>query len=142
MRKEQNNMEAAKIYGLCLERIIHQIMHAKRRVNGEKQCNGQVLLESYNTGDIEDIIDILELYDIETRTNEGLKEKLDDLAYTVSALVREVLFFDYTGEGHMGLYLSLKDDSGDESHEVIDVDAVAVAVFMMRRHSGYGGRRW
>lgn len=121
-------MEAAKIYGLCLERITHQIINAKRRVNGEKQGNGQVLLESYNTGDIEDIIDILELYDIETRTNEGLKEKLEDLAYTVSAFMREVLFFDYTEEGHMGLYLSLKDDSGDELHERIDVDAVAVAV--------------
>lgn len=121
-------MEAAKIYGLCLERITHQIMNAKQRVNEERQGNGQVLLESYNTGDTEDIIDILELYDIETRTNEGLKEKLEDLAYTVSALMREVLFFDYTEEGHMGLYLSLKDDSRDESHEVIDVDAVAVAV--------------
>ena len=127
MRKEQNNMEAAKIYGLCLERITHQILRAKQRINGGQQHNGLILLESYNTGDIEDIIDILELYDIETRTNEGLKEKLGDLAYTVSALMREVLFFDYAEEGHMGLYLSLK-CAGNESHEVIDADAVAVAV--------------
>lgn len=121
-------MEAAKIYGLCLERITHQILRAKQRVNGGQQHNCCVLLESYNTGDIEDIIDILELYDIEARTREGLKEKLEDLAYTVSELMREVLFFDYTEEGHLGLYLSLKDDSGDELHERIDVDAVAVVV--------------
>ena len=121
-------MEAVKIYGLCQERIAHQIINAKQRLNGEKQYNGQVILESYNTGDIEDIIDILELYDIETRTNEGLKEKLEDLAYTVSELMREVLFFDYTGEGHMGLYLSLKCNPGDELHEGIDVDVVATAV--------------
>jgi hypothetical protein len=121
-------MEAAKIYGLCLERITHQIIHAKQRINGGQQHNSLILLESYNTGDIEDIIDILELYDIEVRTHEGLKEKLEDLAYTVSALMREVLFFDYTEEGHMGFYLSLKDVSGDELHEEIDADAVAAPV--------------
>jgi len=121
-------MEAAKIYGLCLERIAHQIRIAKQRINGGHPHNGQVLLESYNSGDIEDIIDILELYDIEVRTNEALKEKLEDLAYTVSELMREVLFFDYTEEGHIGFYLSLKDDSGDELHERIDAGAVAVAV--------------
>jgi len=128
MRKEQNNMEAAKIYGLCLERIAHQIRIAKQRINGGHAHNGRLLLESYNTGDIADIIDILELYDIEARTNEGLKERLEDLAYTVSELMREVLFFDYTEEGHMGLYLSLKGDPGDELHEEIDADAV-VAFF-------------
>jgi hypothetical protein len=121
-------MEAAKIYGLCLERIAHQTRIAKQRINGGHPHNGQVLLESYNTADIEDIIDILELYDIEARTNEGLKEKLEDLAYTVSELMREVLFFDYTEEGHMGFYLSLRDDPGDEFHERIDADAVAAAV--------------
>lgn len=121
-------MEAAKIYGLCLERLAHQTRIAKQRINGRHLNNGKVLLESYNTADIEDIIDILELYDIEARTDEGLKEKLEDLAYTVSELMREVLFFDYTEEGHMGLYLSLKSNPKDELHEVIDVDAVAVAV--------------
>ena len=121
-------MEAAKISGLCLGRIAHQIRIANQRISGGHPHNGLILLESYNTGDIEDIIDILELYDIEARTNEGLKEKLEDLAYTVSEFMREVLFFDYTEEGHMGLYLSLKGDFGDESHEVVDVDAVAVAV--------------
>lgn len=121
-------MEAAKIYGLCLERIAHQIRIAEQTTQGGQQHNGLILLESYNTGDIEDIIDILELYDIEARTHEGLKEKLEDLAYTVSALMREALFFDYTEEGHMGLYLSPKDNSYEELHERIDVDAVAVAV--------------
>ena len=121
-------MEAAKIYGLCLERIAHQIIRAKQRINGGQQHNGQILLESYNTGDIEDIIDILELYDIEVRTNEALKEKLADLAYTVSELMREVLFFDYTEEGHMGLYLSLKGEPSNKLHDRIDADAIPVAV--------------
>ncbi|HXX53644.1 MAG TPA: hypothetical protein VEI46_07965 [Thermodesulfovibrionales bacterium] len=121
-------MEAAKIYGLCLERITHQIIGAKQRVHGGQQHNGLILLESYNTGDIEDIIDILELYDIEARTHEALKEKLEDLAYTISALMREVLFFDYTEEDHMGLYLSLKGNLEHELHDNIDADAVAAAV--------------
>jgi hypothetical protein len=121
-------MEAAKIYGLCLERIRHQILHAKQRTHGGRLHDVPILLESYNTGDIEDIIDILELYDIEERTHEGLEEKLEDLAYTVSELVREVLFFDYTEEGHMGLYLSLPLNPDGELYERIDTDAVAVAV--------------
>ncbi len=57
-------MEKTKIYGLCLERMKYQKVHARQRVNGACQHNGLVLLESYNTSDIEDIIDILELYDI------------------------------------------------------------------------------
>lgn len=121
-------MEAAKIYGLCLERIRHQIIRVKQRAHGGRLHDVPILLESYNTGDIEDIIDILELYDIEERTHEGLEEKLEDLAYTVSELVREVLFFDYTEEGHMGLYLSLPLNPDGELYERIDTDAVAVAV--------------
>lgn len=121
-------METGKIYGLCLERITHQIINAKQKVYWGKQHNGPILLESYNTADIEDIIDILELYDIEERTNEGLKKELENLAYTVSVLMREVLSFDYTEEGHMGLYLSLKSEPSDKLHERIDADAVAVAV--------------
>jgi hypothetical protein len=70
---------------------------------------GEVLLESYETGAIEEIIDILELYDVEAQTFEAVREKLDDLACTVSVLTGERLFFDYTGEGHLGLYLTLED---------------------------------
>jgi len=121
-------MEAAKIYGLCLERMTHQIIQAKQKACWGWKHNGLILLESYNTSDIEDIIDILELYDIEVRTPEGLKKKLADLAYTISELMREVLFFDYTEEGHIGLYLSLSIGDRDESRERMDIDSVAAAV--------------
>ncbi|MEW6117375.1 MAG: hypothetical protein AB1553_10800 [Nitrospirota bacterium] len=96
-------MDGVKIYGLCLERLKHQITTAKSRAAGVER----VLLESYNTGDPEDIIDILELYDVTERTIEQVTEKLDDLAYTVSVLTREKLQFDFTDEGHIGLFLSV-----------------------------------
>lgn len=121
-------MDASKIYGLCLGRLTHQIINAKRQEYLGKKNNGQILLESYNTGDIEDIIDILEIYDIEVRTYEGLKEKLEDLACTVSVLMREALFFDYTEKGHLGLYFSLKGEHGDKLHERIDADSIAAVV--------------
>ncbi|MBI3592746.1 MAG: hypothetical protein HY099_04625, partial [Nitrospirae bacterium] len=75
-----------------------------QRTTGDKDI---ILLECYNTGDLDDIIDILELYDIEERTFEAFREKLEELAYTVSVLIRETLFFDFTQNGHLGLYLSL-----------------------------------
>jgi hypothetical protein len=96
-------MLEAKIYGLCLERLRHQINKAKEKGS----ISGDYLLEGYNTGDIDDIIDILELYDLEERSYDGLMQKLDDLAYTVSVLTQEKLFFDFTEEGHLGLYITL-----------------------------------
>jgi hypothetical protein len=114
-------MLEAKIYGLCLERLKYQIGNAKERT-AEKDIheyrNG-FLLESYNTGDIDDIIDILELYDLEERTLERLREKLGDLAYTVSLLMRERLFFDFTREGHLGLYLSVNDAAAGKEEGLI-----------------------
>ncbi len=105
-------MEGVKIYGLCLERLRHQITNAKKRVKDDSAlCRDIFLLESYNTGEIDDIIDILELYDIEDRTHELLREKLNDLAYTVSELLRERLFFNYTSSGHLGLYLTVRGES-------------------------------
>lgn len=98
-------MEAVKIYGLCLERLRHQIRLAKERAgNGSEEA----LLESYRTGDIDEIIDILEIYDIGQRTQEALLEKLEDLAYTVSVLTMERISFGLTPEGHFGIYLALK----------------------------------
>lgn len=97
-------MLEAKIYGLCLERLRYQIKRAKE--NDSK--SGEYLLEGYNTGDIDDIIDILELYDLEERSYDGLMQKLEDLADTVSILTQEKLYFDFTEEGHLGLFLSLK----------------------------------
>ncbi len=105
-------MDSVKIYGLCLERLRHQIKNARQRFEEkESGYSAQVILECYNTGDLDDIIDILELYDVKERTFEGVKEKLDDLAFTVSELIRETLLFDFTANGDLGLYLALKDES-------------------------------
>ncbi len=101
-------MEGVKIYGLCLERLKYQISKAKERIEKDGAHEGTpLLLESYNTGELEDIIDILELYDLKDRAFSEVNEKLEDLAYTVSELLREEISFGYTGEGHLGLYLSL-----------------------------------
>jgi hypothetical protein len=114
-------MDGVKIYGLCLHRLKHQIAMAKKRVEGSAHGGGYFLLESYNTAVPDDIVDILELYDLDDKTPELLREKLHDLAYTVSTLLRHTLIFEYTEEGHLGLYLSLQ----TVSHEMPD-DAVAV----------------
>ncbi len=97
-------MQDAKFYGLCLARLRFQIGNAKRRISAaDGVCEG-VLLECYNTGDPEEIIDILELYDIEDRSLRGVFEKLDDLACTVSLLLREKIGFGLTVKGELGLY--------------------------------------
>ncbi len=113
-------MEGVKIYGLCLERLRHQIKNAKERTGGGIAAHQDpFLLECYNTGEPEDIIDILELYDVQDRTREEVNEKRDDLAYTVSELVRETLLFYYTEEGHLGLYLALHEESAIELQEAV-----------------------
>jgi hypothetical protein len=101
----------AKIYGLCMERLKHQVRLAWQRINNDTEKNtSQCLLESYNTGEIDDIIDILEIYDIEEHTVGAVREKLNDLAYTVSILIGEKLFFEITDQGHWGLYLLVTSD--------------------------------
>jgi|GEM_PF-743265 len=103
-----DKMEGLKIYGLCLERLRHQIEIAKYGCHDNRyQLEGWVLLESYQTNKEEEIIDILDLYDIEDRTCTGVKDRLDDLALTVSVFARETLRFDLTHDGNLGLYLSL-----------------------------------
>jgi hypothetical protein len=105
-------MEEVKIYGLCLERLKYQIERAKKKINSDAlPVQKRFLLESYNTADIDDIIDILELYDVEDSTAKHVREKLEKLAYTVSLLVRETLAFDLTDDGHLGLYLFIRDES-------------------------------
>lgn len=106
-------MEGSKIYGLCLERLKHQVYNARVRLGDTLSRQPEpFLLESYRTGDREEIIDILELYDIEERTPEGLRDKLEELSYTASVLLRETLSFDYTDKGHLGLYLALQNEPG------------------------------
>ena len=105
-------MEEIKIYGLCLERLRYQIVNAKKKVNGDAlSIQERFLLESYNTAEIDDIIDILELYDVEERTSNHVKEKLEELADTVSLLLQETLTFDLTDDGHLGLYLLTSNES-------------------------------
>jgi hypothetical protein len=104
-------MDEAKIYNVCLMRVKFQIMNARQRLNGSILSGNRQLLESYNTGDITDIIDILELYDLDDQTRDGLAQKLDDLAYTVSILVKDKIAFDYDERGNLGLYLLLKESS-------------------------------
>ncbi|MDP2157440.1 MAG: hypothetical protein Q8K68_07015, partial [Nitrospirota bacterium] len=84
---------------------------------------GGIILESYNTGDLEEIIDILELYDIEDRNPAGLAEKLEDLAYTVSVLVKEKVVFDYDEQGYLGLQFI----PGERSVEVYNGAGAALA---------------
>jgi hypothetical protein len=102
-------MDDAKIYGVCISRLKHQIENA--RLKADKRCPPfeHILLESYLTGDVEEIIDILELYDVKPRDLENLMSVLEDLAYTLSVLTREPLSFGFTEEGHFGLYLILKE---------------------------------
>jgi hypothetical protein len=105
-------MEEVKIYGLCLERLKYQIGNAKEKADNYVSSTGErLLLESYNTAEVDDIIDILELYDVEERTARHIEEKLEELAYTVSLLLRESLSFGLTDDGHLGLYLLTCDDS-------------------------------
>jgi hypothetical protein len=96
----------AKIYGLCLYRLKYQIERAIDRAGGGGGQK-QLILESYNTSEIDEIVDILEIYDLQERSQGELEAKLEELAYTVSVLTRQSLFFDYTGQGHLGLYLDL-----------------------------------
>jgi hypothetical protein len=113
-------MEGVKIYGLCLERLKHQITKARQRAeNGAVQGEARIVLECYNTGEIDEIIDILELYDVEDRTQANVREKLEELAYTVYELLRQTLLFDYTDEGHLGLYLALHEGSAVELEEAV-----------------------
>lgn len=107
---------AAKIYGLCLERLRYQINNAKQKNNGTES----ILLESYNTGEIDDVIDILELYDIEEKTYDAFINKLDDLAFTVSVLTRENLFFGFNEKGHLSLYFGLKEKPVEPPTEILD----------------------
>lgn len=98
-------MEGLKIYGVCLERLRYQIQHALKRVNGNEK---RLLLESYLTSDPEEIIDLLELFDITHKDMDSVMKKLQELAGDVSLLVRKKVRFDFSEEGHLCLYLLLE----------------------------------
>lgn len=109
-------MVDAKIYGLCLERLKHQIGNAKKRSNGSGAAS--VILESYNTSDIDDIIDILELYDLAERTQSALTEKLDELAFTASVMMRNEIVFAYDGDGNLGIFLVFETADAQENSKL------------------------
>lgn len=100
--------EGMKIYGMCLERLQHQIRLARERAKKMNPEPDRIVLECYFTNDVEDIIDILELYDIEHKDMETVKQKLADLADDISLLMRERLEFCFNENGDLCLYLVLK----------------------------------
>ncbi|MBF0541033.1 MAG: hypothetical protein HQK91_06250 [Nitrospirae bacterium] len=104
------SIEGVKIYGVCMERLDHQIKLAKARLasNPAAAKNGIMVLESYNTGDMDDIIDILELYDLPDDTMDAVLNKLEEVAMSVSILARETINFDFCEKGYLCLYLKVK----------------------------------
>ena len=94
--------EDFKIYGCCLERIKFQIREAQKR--RARPVEGKVVLESYCTAELDDIVDLLELYDLDEKTCEALEKKLENLAYDVSLLAREKIEFNYDRRGDLCLY--------------------------------------
>ncbi len=105
----RRRQKRVKLYGVCLERLSHLIRMAKTRLNGHGHW-AWVILESYNTGNLDDIVDILEIEDIvEERTHKGLLKELAYLASALSEATGETLSFEYCEAGHLGLYLTVAD---------------------------------
>ncbi len=100
--------DGLKIYGMCLERLQHQIRLAKERAKTMNPAPERLVLECYFTRDVEDIIDILELYDLEHKDMETVRQKLQDLADDISLMMRERLEFCFNEDGDLCLYLVLK----------------------------------
>lgn len=100
------SLESFKLYGICIERLKHQLALARKRVG--EQASDRVALEGYQTGDVDVIIDILELYDLEERTPEMLWRKLEDVAHDVSLFIKETIEFGYDDNGNLCLYWKVK----------------------------------
>lgn len=104
------NYEGLKIYGVCLQRLEYQIKIARSKIERENlHNNGKVMLECYQTGEIDEIIDLLELYDIEDKRPETIREKLEELAENLSLMIRETIDFGFSDEGLLCLYLRLNE---------------------------------
>lgn len=100
--------DGLKIYGMCLERLQHQISLAKKRIKAMNPPSERIVLECYYTKDVEDIIDVLELFDIEHKDMDTVNQKLSDLADDISMMMRERLEFCFNENGDLCLYLILK----------------------------------
>ena len=96
------DLQDFKLYGLCVMRLKHQIALAKER---GRMCNGRVALESFCTGEVEEIVDLLELYDLKDISRRALDAMLCELAEDASLFVREPIAFDYDESGELCLYL-------------------------------------
>lgn len=99
------DLQDFKLYGLCVMRLKHQIALAKER---GRMCSGRAVLESFCTGEVEEIIDLLELYDLKANKEDSrhaLDAMLEELAEDASLFVREPLAFDYDESGDLCLYL-------------------------------------
>lgn len=104
-------VEGAKVYGLCLERLEFQIKNALARISKDSSLYNPdkgFVLESYCTSDIDEIIDLLEIYDVTDRKRETVMAKLSEIAYSASILLGETLRFDFCEEGFLCIYLILK----------------------------------
>ncbi len=101
-------VEGVKVYGLCLERLEYQIKNAFITIEQTPElCHPEkgYLLESYNTSDMDDIVDLLEIYDVVDEEKETIMEKLSEVAYNASLLVGEKLKFDFCQDGDLCIYL-------------------------------------
>jgi hypothetical protein len=101
-------MEGFKIYNICLDKLTESIDAVRKGDCEMIHMDGRILVESYKTADVEEIIRILGLHDIKERNKEGLRDKLDDLSLTLSCFTQEELEFDFSEQGELGLYLSVK----------------------------------
>ena len=116
-RKEMSS-EGFKLYGLCLERLKHQIELAKARYRENPHIfNFIVTLECYRTGDVDEIVDILELYNIDSDNMETVMERLEDLARDASLLVRDTVEFGFSDDGFLSIYLSVNGKTKESLQE-------------------------
>jgi hypothetical protein len=100
-------MEGFKIHNICLDKLTERIDEARIGSEVRSDKDGRILLESYNTSDIDEIIRIIGISDLRDRTIEGLLEKLEDLSLTLSCFTQEDLIFAFSEQGDLGLYLSV-----------------------------------
>ncbi|MFC1769999.1 hypothetical protein ACFLZI_02980 [Nitrospirota bacterium] len=113
-----------KLYGVCVERLKYQIKIAREQ---GRMCGKRVLLESYCTGDIEEITDILELYDLKDKTHEALMSMLSDLSDDVSLFLKDHrIGFDFNKEGELCLYWLLTKKKLNNAKQPPEKDMTAV----------------
>ena len=96
------DLQDFKLYGLCIMRLRHQI---QRALDSGRMRDGRVELESFCTAETDEIVDLLELYDLEDRTRAGLMEMLGELAADASLFVSGQIEFAFNEESELSLYL-------------------------------------